>query len=129
MTDHTTADTWDARETVTPGAFTWSDVQGHVAWPGVQLQIVCGAQQMLSMVTIAPGGAVPLHSHPHEQTGIWLEGEADFTIGDHVQRVRPGDSYVIPGGVPHSVQVLDQPARALDIFTPIREDYLQYRGR
>jgi hypothetical protein len=30
----------------------------------------------------------------------------------------------IPGGVRHKVRVLDGPAKALDIFTPIREDYL-----
>jgi hypothetical protein len=29
----------------------------------------------------------------------------------------------IPWGVRHRVIVLDQPARVLDIFNPVREDY------
>lgn len=114
---------------VATGAFDWAGVAGHTPWQGVQLQIATGEQTMMSMVALEPHASVPMHSHPHEQCGIWLEGEADFTIGSDVQRVRPGDSYIIPGGVTHGVQNLDQPARALDIFAPIREDYLKYRGR
>jgi len=29
----------------------------------------------------------------------------------------------IPGNVKHKVVVLEEPTKALDIFTPIREDY------
>ena len=37
--------------------------------------------------------------------------------------LQPGDLYRIPGRVRHKVVVLDEPARALDIFFPVREEY------
>jgi quercetin dioxygenase-like cupin family protein len=56
--------------------------------------------------------------------GILLEGQLEFTIGGVTRLLGPGDIWRIPGGVLHSVRTLDRPARALDVFHPIREDYL-----
>ncbi len=36
---------------------------------------------------------------------------------------KPGDVYRIPGNVRHKVIVLESPARAIDIFYPVREEY------
>jgi mannose-6-phosphate isomerase-like protein (cupin superfamily) len=54
---------------------------------------------------------------------MWLQGRAVFHIGGEQKTVGPGDFYRIPGGVRHKVVVLDEPARALDIFHPVREEY------
>jgi quercetin dioxygenase-like cupin family protein len=78
---------------------------------------------LLSLLELAPHSTVARHSHPHEQAGIMLEGEMEFTIGDETRIVKAGDLFVIPGGVEHSVRVLDQPVKALDIFSPVREEY------
>jgi quercetin dioxygenase-like cupin family protein len=53
-----------------------------------------------------------------------LEGEAQFTIGGETQMVRTGQMWRIPGGVVHKVVAGDRPVRALDVFHPIREDYV-----
>ena len=37
--------------------------------------------------------------------------------------LRAGDSYAIPGGVPHSFEVVEG-GEVVDVFTPQREDYL-----
>ena len=79
---------------------------------------------MLSLVEFDPGAVVESHSHPHEQVGLLVEGELTFTIGDHQETVQPGDMWRIPGGVVHSAVAGDQPVKALDVFHPIREDYL-----
>jgi quercetin dioxygenase-like cupin family protein len=63
------------------------------------------------------------HSHPHEQVGMLLAGRATFYIGGEEKTLQAGDLYRIPGHVRHRVVVHDEPARALDIFCPIREDY------
>ncbi len=63
------------------------------------------------------------HSHPHEQVGLLLEGEAEFFIGEERRVLRPGQMWKIPGGVVHKVVAGDQPVKALDIFNPIRDDY------
>ncbi len=79
---------------------------------------------MLSLVDFEPGAVVEAHSHPQEQCGLMLEGRARFFVGDEEQVLGPGDMWKIPGGVTHRVVALDEGCRALDIFHPIREDYL-----
>jgi quercetin dioxygenase-like cupin family protein len=96
----------------------------HTIFPGVDICTTAGQQLMLSVVDLEPGSIVAPHSHPHEQMGILLEGRLEFTIGGVTRVLGPGDMWRIPGGVVHSVRTLDQPARALDVFHPIREDYL-----
>ncbi len=91
--------------------------------PGVKLNLAWGDKLMLSVVELEPGSIVPMHSHPHEQAGIVLEGEFDLTIDAETKRVRKGDMYIIPSGVEHAVVTGKERAVALDIFHPIREEY------
>ncbi|MFO0958301.1 MAG: cupin domain-containing protein [Isosphaeraceae bacterium] len=92
-------------------------------FPGVTLRAVCGEQMMLSVVDLEPGSIVQEHSHPHEQLGYLVSGVVDFTVGGVTRRLKAGDRWVIPGGVPHKVVTIEGPAVAIDIFHPIREDY------
>ena len=91
--------------------------------PGETTNVAWGDKLMLSVVELEPGSIVPMHSHPHEQAGIVLEGEFDLTIGGETKRVREGDMYIIPGGVEHAVVTGKEKAVALDVFHPNREDY------
>ena len=67
----------------------------------------------------------PLHSHPHEQVTYVAEGEIFFAEGEEPRRLAAGDLFAVPGGQPHSIQLLSPRARLVDSFTPIREDFLQ----
>jgi quercetin dioxygenase-like cupin family protein len=96
----------------------------HRIFPGVEIQTTAGANLMLSVVRLEPESVVIEHAHPHEQMGILLEGRLEFTVGGVTRLLGPGDKWRIPGGVVHSVRALDQAAVALDVFHPIREDYL-----
>ena len=78
----------------------------------------------LSLVEFEPRSVVQPHSHPHEQMGLLLEGELTFVIGDERQVVRPGQMWRIPGGIVHSAIAGDTRVKALDVFHPIRDDYL-----
>jgi quercetin dioxygenase-like cupin family protein len=95
----------------------------HTIFPGVRIQTAAAEKMMLSVVDLDAGSAVEEHEHPHEQVGLWLAGKAQFTIGGEEKTVQAGDLYRIPGGVRHKVRVLEGPARAVDIFCPIREEY------
>jgi len=55
--------------------------------------------------------------------GMVLEGEFELSIGDESRLVQEGDVYLVPSGVEHSARVLECQSRALDIFSPPREDY------
>lgn len=96
----------------------------HEIFPGVEIRTTAGRGIMLSVVRFEPSSAVADHAHPHEQMGIMLEGRLEFTVGGVTRVLGPGDIWRIPGGVSHSVRALDGPAVALDVFHPIRHDYL-----
>ena len=65
----------------------------------------------------------PQTQPPTRTRGIVLEGELEFIIGGETRLLHPGDLYIIPGGVDHEVKVGGTPAKVLDIFSPVREEY------
>jgi quercetin dioxygenase-like cupin family protein len=91
--------------------------------PGVALRTFWGERMLLSLVDLQPGAAIPAHSHPHEQVGMMLRGEMHLTIGGETRLVKPGDLYIIPGGVQHSVSVGKAEAQCIEAFSPVREEY------
>lgn len=93
-------------------------------FPGVDLRVTAGTGLMLSVVEFEPGGVVPEHAHPHEQMGYLVSGRLEFTVGGETRILEAGDLWRIPGGVPHKVVARDGPAVALDVFHPVRDDYL-----
>ncbi|MQC18579.1 MAG: cupin domain-containing protein [Chloroflexi bacterium] len=91
--------------------------------PGVvRRTLVSGDGQTLVRFELADGGVVPEHTHPHEQAGTVIEGRVRFRIGDHEAEVVPGDSYMIPGDVPHSAVALERSV-LIEVFAPVREEY------
>lgn len=93
-------------------------------FPGIRSALAAGRQLMLSALEMEHGGVVPEHSHPHEQAGVVLEGRLRLRIGGEERVLGPGDAFLIPGHVVHSGEVTEGPARVLDVFSPVREDYL-----
>lgn len=103
--------------------YTEADCAEHQIFPGVRIRTSWLERLMTSVVHFEPGSIVEDHSHPHEQMGIVLSGRAEFTVGGETRTLGPGDLYRIPGGVRHRVAALDEPVRAFDVFSPVREDY------
>ena len=91
--------------------------------PGVVLHTVWGERVMFAHFCIKPNSGVPLHSHPHEQMGIILEGEFELTIGDETRLLKKGDMYLIPSNVSHGGTTYSKQALLLDAFSPPRENY------
>jgi quercetin dioxygenase-like cupin family protein len=85
-----------------------------------------GEKMMMVLNDTLPGHTVPLHSHPHEQVGIVYDGKAKLRIGDEERIVQKGDFYRIPANVPHGDTCMsDVPFVMLDIFYPVREDFIE----
>jgi quercetin dioxygenase-like cupin family protein len=81
-----------------------------------------GSHTMLCELRMAKGSVVPAHTHPHEQIGYLASGRFRFRLGEHWQEMAPGDSWCVPGGVEHEVEVLED-SIAVDVFSPPREEY------
>ena len=92
---------------------------------GVTGRPLFGAGAMLNLIEFEPGAVVPLHSHPHEQLGIVLSGMQALVVDGVPHELGPMEAYVLPGGVEHSAYCGPDGALVLDIFNPVREDYLE----
>jgi quercetin dioxygenase-like cupin family protein len=90
---------------------------------GVTGQPLFGEGAMLNLIRFEPGSTVPLHSHPHEQLGIVLEGMQALVVAEVSYELGPLEAYVLPGGVEHSAYCGPEGALVLDVFRPLREDY------
>ncbi len=91
--------------------------------PGVvRRTLTDGDRMMLIEVTIDEGAVVPMHTHPHEQTGYLISGRFLFELGDEKREIGPGDCWLVPSNVPHQVTAL-APSVCVDIFSPPREEY------
>jgi len=66
-----------------------------------------------------------LHSHPHEQIVYVTKGRFDFQVeGRENVVLGEGDSVYVEPNVVHGGKPLEDNSTLLDIFTPIREDFL-----
>jgi len=101
------------------------DDEGYVdVLPGIRRKTLChGAETLMSEFRLLAGFPLPMHDHPQEQTGYLVCGRLRLTIGDETRDLAPGDSWSIPGGVRHGAEVLED-AVAIEVFSPVRADYL-----
>ncbi|MHB1134536.1 MAG: cupin domain-containing protein [Chloroflexota bacterium] len=101
----------------------WSEAEPVEAVPGaVRRTLAYGDKMLLVEWQIGSGAGIPLHQHPHEQTGYVISGSLDMTIGDETRRLEPGDGYLAPANVLHSAIAHDD-CRIVDVFSPMREEY------
>ena len=93
--------------------------------PGLTARIFSGERSMLSVVTLEPFAAGEIHSHPQEQWGVLLEGDAVRIQDGEEIPVRAGDFWRTPGNVPHGIRAGANGAKILDVFSPPRAEYTQ----
>lgn len=91
---------------------------------GVSLDsLAVGEKSMVTKMNYVVGNYATTHTHPHEQSGYVISGKYRMVVENQEYELTAGDSYSVPGNVPHSFEVLEG-GEVIDVFTPIREDYL-----
>ena len=98
-------------------------------WAGVLGRAVQGAQITMAIVELSPNSVVPEHHHPNEQLGIVLQGSMTFTIGGERRALVVGDTYNIPGHIPHDVVAGPDGAVVIDVFSPVRADWSKFEAK
>ncbi len=78
---------------------------------------------MVVKVHFETGSIGSLHKHPHTQISYVEKGLFEYTIGDHLVVLEPGDTCLIPPDVLHGCLCLEEGV-LIDSFTPVREDFL-----
>lgn len=91
---------------------------------GVDLDsLAVGEKSMVTKMNYVVGNYAAEHTHPQEQCGYVISGRYLMTVEEEAFILEAGDSYAVPGNVPHSFKVLEA-GEVVDVFTPHREDYL-----
>jgi quercetin dioxygenase-like cupin family protein len=115
-------------DTVTKHA--WQTTRLEELNPLISRRLISTDRQMLAHVLLKQGAIVPAHDHHNEQFTYILSGCLRFWIGEHADTpgdeyvdVRAGEVLVIPGGVRHRAEALED-TLDLDVFNPPRADWL-----
>lgn len=91
---------------------------------GVSRKVLAYDEDLMSVEVRFEKGAIgAMHTHPHTQISYVLEGKFEATINGEVKVISKGDTYITPPNAPHGVACLESGA-LLDIFTPMRKDFL-----
>jgi quercetin dioxygenase-like cupin family protein len=94
--------------------------------PGVRIKAInCGVNMIMAEFQMRQGASLLNHSHTNEQSGYCINGCIRLIIAGKPHKMRPGDSWNIPGGTMHKVEVLEDSV-LIEVFSPVREDYVQY---
>jgi quercetin dioxygenase-like cupin family protein len=92
---------------------------------GVRRQVLGhGTDLMMVRVEFEKDGIGAIHNHPHRQASYVVEGRFLVTVGGEQQELKAGDVFYAATDVPHGVRALEKGV-LLDVFTPIREDFLK----
>jgi quercetin dioxygenase-like cupin family protein len=103
----------------------WDSVPVEELGGGVSRQMIVGERLMVCRLRFAPLVVTPAHDHPHEQITLVERGRVRFIIGAEERIAQPGDVLHFPSGVWHGATMLDEEVVLIDIFTPLREDFLK----
>ena len=104
--------------------YTWDAIDKEILSPTIARKIIAGEKAMVAQVFLAKGAVVPEHKHESEQITYILEGALLFEIDGKEILVGKGQVLRIPSWKPHKATALED-TLDLDIFSPIREDWLK----
>ena len=91
---------------------------------GVTRRVLAYTDGVMAVENTFEKGAVgAMHSHPHTQITYVVSGVFSFTIDGETRTVRAGDTLLKEDGVVHGC-VCEEPGVLLDIFSPMREDFI-----
>jgi len=102
----------------------WASIPATPVADGIERQMVYGERLMVCRLRFAPHIVTAVHSHAHEQITMVERGLVRFTVDGAERIVAAGDVLHFPPNISHGATMLDEEVVLIDIFSPIREDFL-----
>ncbi|HEY3384638.1 MAG TPA: cupin domain-containing protein [Vicinamibacterales bacterium] len=102
----------------------WTSIPVASPLVGAERRMMVGDNLMICRLRFDPHVVTPVHTHPHEQMTLVEQGRVRFYIGREERIAGPGDVLHFPSNVEHGATMLDEEVVLIDIFTPVREDFL-----
>jgi quercetin dioxygenase-like cupin family protein len=94
--------------------------------PGINIKTLChGEHTLMTEFILTKNSVLPEHSHPYEQTGYLVKGKIKLFLDGNSREITPGESWCIKKDIKHKAEIIEDSV-ALEIFSPVREDYLQF---
>ena len=91
---------------------------------GVKRKILAYADELMLVENHFEKGAIgALHHHPHTQATYILSGAFEFEVDGVKKVVKKGDVLLKRDGIEHGCVCLEEGV-LLDVFTPMREDFV-----
>jgi quercetin dioxygenase-like cupin family protein len=101
------------------------DIAPEATAPGMSRKIMAYDESlMLVRVEFEKGAVGSTHSHPHSQISNVESGVFEVEIAGRKKILKAGDVFYVP---PHAVHgaVCLEPGVLIDVFSPMREDFIQ----
>lgn len=111
-----------------PQHLNWSVIPVEQISEGIERQMVVGNRMMICRFRFRPYLVTPEHDHPHEQMTIIERGKVRFFVEGKEQIASAGDVLHFPPKCWHGATMMDEEVVLIDIFTPLREDFLNGNG-
>lgn len=102
----------------------WATIPVERVADGIERQMIWGERLMVCRLRLAPHLVTPVHTHPHEQITIVERGRVRFVVGGAERMSSPGDVLHFPSECSHGATMLDEEVVLIDIFSPVREEFL-----
>jgi gluconolactonase len=90
-------------------------------------RLIWGRNAQVSLIRMDPGSEIALHHHPEDQLTHTIRGSLDQGVMDGSFRATgsAGHMLYLPGGMVHAAKLGDTGADQLDVFWPVRPDYVE----
>ena len=107
-----------------PQHLNWANIPVEHPAEGIERQMVVGDRIMIVRFRFEPFLVTPQHTHPHEQMSLVISGRVRFFVEGKEQIASAGDVLHFPSNCLHGATMMDEEVVLIDIFSPIREDFL-----
>lgn len=102
----------------------WSSLPEHNPIAGITGQVQLGSELSAALFRLSPGAVVPRHHHVNEEFGQVLEGGLELEVATELKQLRVGDSFLIPGDVPHAAVAGPDGCLLLECYAPPRNPFV-----
>ena len=102
----------------------WAAIPVERIADGIERQMIWGERLMVCRLRFAPHTVTAVHSHPHEQITSSSAAGRVHDRRPEAGRVEPATCCTSRRTCAHGATMLDEEVVLIDIFSPVREDFL-----
>jgi unsaturated pyranuronate lyase len=106
--------------------WSWGDIESERLNENIVRKMFWGEKIMVVRLDIEPNTTVPEHEHESEQITMVFQGSITLAFPDGEEvLLSEGEMLVIPPSLPHSARTGSERCKAMDFFSPIRQDFIE----